>query len=325
MFTIVITDSDYSDVSIEEEVLSKVPSRIVFLGTTNPEVISHSVVDADAIITNYAIIGREVLLRANRCKVVSRYGIGLDNVDVRAATGRGILVCNAPTFCIDEVSDHALALLLALSRKVKEMDESVRAGSFEPSRLGPIHRIRGRVCGLIGFGKIARRFTVKAKALGLNVIAFDPYVSSDVFRQFDVLPTTLEDLLPKADYVVLFAPLTPETYHLISLKEIENMRPTAFLINVARGGLVDIDALISGLRNGRLAGAALDVFENEPLSLNDPILDTPGVILTPHAAWYSEEAGEELRRTAASNVVAALQGRVPENAVNPEAWCHVHN
>jgi len=235
---------------------------------------------------------------------------------VAAATARGIPVTNVPDYCIDEVSDHALALLFACARKVALLDRHVWDGRWDARDAAPMHRLRGRVLGLIGFGKIPRRLTGKAQALGLDVIAFDPYVSGEDMAAAHVEKVTLEDLLARSDFVSVHAPLVPETRGLIGAAALRAMKPTAYLINTSRGPLVAHDALVTALREGWIAGAALDVLETEPPRDLEAVRALDTLVLTPHVAFYSEESVRELQRKAVENVVRALSNEAPRYVVN---------
>src|SRR2546426_1152835 len=252
--------------------------------------------------------------------VVEDDGIGVDNVDVDAATARGIVVTNVPDYCVEEVSDHALALLLACARKVPFLDRRVRDGRWDVRDAAPMHRLSGRVLGLVGFGKIPRALAGKARALGLELLAFDPYVGAEEMTAHGVRKVTLEDLVAQADFVSVHAPLTAGTRGFIGEALLRAMKPTAYVINTARGPLVSQDALLRALREGWIAGAALDVLETEPPAAVDALRALDTLIVTPHVAFYSEESVQELQRKAAENVVSVLLGdapRYPVNAVRP--------
>jgi D-3-phosphoglycerate dehydrogenase len=267
----------------------------------------------------YVPIPSDVTRAMRGCRIIARYGIGLDTIDIDAATETGILVSNVPDYCIDEVSDHALALILALGRGVARLDRAVRDGSWSPMDAAPLHRLRGRTLGLVGFGRIARALAEKASVLGLRVVAHDPFVPDEAVAAAGVEPVDRATLLASADIVSLHVPLTDDTFHLIGETELASMRDSAVLVNTSRGGLVDLAALRSALGAGRLGGAALDVLEVEPPAPDDPLLARDDVIVTPHAGFYSEESVAELQRKATEQVIAALAGRLPPYAVNAEA------
>jgi D-3-phosphoglycerate dehydrogenase len=245
-----------------------------------------------------------------------RYGVGYDTVDVAAATRRGIYVCNVPDYGTDEVSDHAITLLLAISRKLLILARGVQEGvwSVEPAK--PVGRLRGRTLGIVGLGRIGAMTAAKAQAFGIRVIAHDPLRPMHEFAERNVGRATLDELLQASDYVSLHAPLSDETRHLIDERALGLMKPTAFLVNTARGGLVDGAALARALRSGRIAGAALDVTEQEPIPRESPLLGLENCLLTPHAAWYSDESAAALQRLAGEEAARLVRGEAPRCPVN---------
>jgi D-3-phosphoglycerate dehydrogenase / 2-oxoglutarate reductase len=283
---------------------------------TEDELLAHAR-DADGILTLDEPFGKRVIEGLERCRVISRFGIGVDRIDVDAATAKGIVVANVPDYCVDEVSDHALALLLALSRRIVALDRAVHAGTWDTIRIaGRVRRLRGQTLGVVGFGRLGRRLGEKARALGLDVLAYDPLVPAAQIRDTGAEPVALDALLTRSEWVSLHVPLTPETRHVIGAAELARMRPGAVLLNTARGGLVDQDALVQSLRERHLGGAGLDVLEREPPPVDDPLLALDNVIVTSHAAFYSEEALAEQRLRAVENVARVLTGRPPLAAVN---------
>lgn len=272
--------------------------------------------DANAIIVVYAKISEPVIAAAAKggCRVISRCGIGFDNIDVDAATRHGIQVTYVPDYCLDEVADHTIALLLAFARAIVPAVESMRAGGWRPGGL-KIHRIAGRRLALIGVGRIGRRVAARALALGLSVVAYDPFVTDWDEPDIKLVPSFAE-AVGEADFVSLHAPLTAENHHLINGDALSLMRRKPVLINTARGGLVDVVAVTTGLRNGTLSGAALDVFESEPLPADHPLRSTSGALITPHQAYYSAESESELKRRAAEEVARAVRGEPPRCPVN---------
>jgi len=242
----------------------------------------------------------------------------VDNVDLPAATRAGILVTNVPDYCVDEVSDHALALLLALARQVVMADRAVRGGAWDVVAHSGIRRLRGQTVGLLGFGKIARAVASKVRALGMRVVAYDPYLDAGLIARDGAEPVELDTLLAEADAISIHVPLSPETRGLVGERELGRMKPTAFLINTARGGIVDEKALAEALEAGRLAGAALDVLSQAPPPPDHPLRRAPNVILTPHLAFYSRESVVELQTKAAEEVARALRGEPPRSPANPE-------
>jgi D-3-phosphoglycerate dehydrogenase len=246
-------------------------------------------------------LDRAHLERLDTCRAVVRYGVGLDNVDIDAATELGIAVGNVPEYGHEEISNHAIALLLGLSRKLFEFDAAVRRGSGIPAPQS-VARLSRRTLGLVGYGRIGRRVAEKARAFGLEVVAYDPYAA-------DIETLELDELLRRADILSLHVPLTPETRHMIGARELALLKPGSHVINIGRGGLVDEDALVAALHSGHIAGAALDVTEIEPLPLDSPLLDAPNVILTPHVAWVSDVALSDLKRLTAENALRLIGAR----------------
>jgi D-3-phosphoglycerate dehydrogenase len=314
---VVVTDHVFHELEIERVLLSEVGHELRFDGNAaSVDEVRRAVVGADAVLNCYAPMPAEVIGSLDRCRVIARYGIGVDTIDLAAATARGILVTNVPDYCIDEVSDHALALILSLTRRVARLDRSVRAASWDVAVASPMHRLRGRKLGLVGFGRIARALAAKAAAVGFVVLAADPYIDEEVIRAAGVQPRHLEALLVEADVLSIHAPLTDESRHLIDAEAIARMPHGAFLVNTSRGPLVDTDALRAALLEGRLGGVGLDVLEHEPPDMADPLLTHPDAIITPHVAFASEESIRELRQKAVQQVIAALAGENPPYALN---------
>ena len=317
-WTVVVTDFNYPDLSVEEEELARWDAQIVPAQCTTPEEVLKAGKDADALIAQYAPITRYVIERLSRCQALGRYGIGVDNIDVAAATARGIAVINVPSYCEEEVAEHALALLLAWVRKVPRYNEKIRQGMWDWKIGRPIHRLQGKTLGLLGFGKIARLVARKARAFGLKVIAYDPYLGDEVFAHEGVEKVEFDELLARSDFLSIHVPLIESTRHLIDGEALAKMKPTACLINTSRGGVVDEQALIRALQAGCIAGACLDVTDPEPPDPHNPLLKMEQVLLSPHAAWYSEESQIELRRKIARDIGRALNGILPEGLVNRE-------
>lgn len=272
--------------------------------------------NADALMVTFAQITAEVIAGMPRCKAIGRFGIGVDNIDLEAATAAGIQVCYVPDYCVDEVSDHAMSLLLSLARKITAANNMVQTGTWSAAQLAPVFRLRGRIMGLLGLGKIPQALVPKAQAFGLEVIAHDPFVPEDVATDLGVELVDFETLLARSDYISAHAPLTDSTHHLFSDDAFKRMKPDALLINTARGPLVDEVALARALDAGEIGGAGLDVLAEEPPGKDNPLLHRNNVILTPHAAFYSEEALIELQTKAAQDVVSVLRGEVPRYPVN---------
>jgi D-3-phosphoglycerate dehydrogenase len=318
-FRVLITDRAWPDCSIERDVLKSVGAEVVEAPRTDEQTLISLARDADAIGTNWAPVTANVIRAATRCKTVARFGIGLDNISVPTATGLGIPVTNVPDYCVSEVSDHALALLLAAARNVAFFHTRTKAGEYQLSAGPPMRRLSGMTLGLIGFGHIARALFPKARALGMTVIANTRRLD-DCRTGCTMVP--LDELLVRSDFVSLHAPLTDSTRHMISGPQLARMKPTAWLINTSRGGLIDNAALEAALAAGRIGGAALDVFEPEPPDLSDALYKNERVIVTPHAAFVSAESLHELRLRASRQIADALEGKRPANVVNPEVYAH---
>jgi D-3-phosphoglycerate dehydrogenase len=320
MALVAVTDHVFPDLEQERRLLADAGHELRFgSNAASVEEVREAVTGADAVLNCFAPMPAEVIRSLERCVIIARYGIGLDTIDLDEATAKGIVVTNVPDYCIDEVSDHALALLMSLARGVTLLDRRVRSGSWTSTDARPIHRLRGRTLGLVGFGRIARALAAKVAPLGFRVVTHDPFVPDEAVRDAGAEPATLEELLVAADVVSIHAPLTPDSRHLIGEAELAMMKPGAILINTSRGPLVDLDALRAALAEDRLGGAGLDVLEVEPPAADDPLLHRDDVIVTPHAAFYSEESLEELQRKAVEQVIEALAGRTPPYAVNADA------
>jgi D-3-phosphoglycerate dehydrogenase len=253
------------------------------------------------------------------CRIISRSGIGVNDIDLDAASAAGILVANVPEFCVDELSDHVIGFLLAFTRGIFRAGVAVRSGVWSYQTVAPLRRIRGLRLGLVGFGRSARAVVPKARALGLTVLAYDPYVAADVFEINGVSKTGFDEVLSESDFLSIHAPLSVATRHLIGRDEFARMKSSAVLINISRGFIIDEQALIEAVQTGRIAGAALDVMENEPPADDHPLRSMQNVILTPHIAGYTEEAVVEAATKAAAEIRRVLSGEMPVNLVNPAA------
>jgi D-3-phosphoglycerate dehydrogenase len=308
---IAVTDSPFPSLDPVRAALATLDPDIRMSKSSTADDIIAVARDADAVIVCYAQITAAVIGALTRCKVIGRTGLGVDNIDVPAAAARGITVTYVPDYCLREVSDHAMALLLALARKVPFSNKLVQAGRWEMPAVAPLRRLEGQVLGLIGFGNIPRMLAPKAKAFGLKVITHDPYVAKDVLAAAGVEGVSFDDLLARADFVSVHAPLMPATRGLLNAGAFAKMKKGALIVNTARGPLIDEPALIAALDSGHLGGAALDVVATEPLPKDSPLLGRDNVILTPHTAFYSVEALEELQTKCASDVARVLAGDKP--------------
>jgi D-3-phosphoglycerate dehydrogenase len=317
-FIVVITDSVFPSLDPERIVLEPLGVELRPQQCRSEDEIIALAQDADAVLNCYAKLTARVIEYLHRCKIIARYGIGVDNVDLAAATKAHILVTNVPDYCVDEVSDHALALLLALARRVNVADAAVKAGAWDVVAHSGIRRLRGQTLGLLGFGKIAKAVASKAQSLGMKIIVHDPYIEPRLIAHYGAEAVGLDRLLAEADALSIHVPLSPETRNLISEGALVLMKPTAFLINTSRGGIVDENALAIALTQGRLGGAALDVLSVEPPPPDHPLRQAPNVILTPHLAFYSRESVIELQTKAAEEVARKLKGEPPRSPVNAE-------
>ena len=274
--------------------------------------------EADAILNTYARMTPRVIESLERCRVIVRFGIGYDNVDVDAATRCGIMVANTTEYCIDEVADQAMAMLLACARGLFPAGRIARDGAWDLSRMPVLRRLRGQTLGLVGIGQIGKAVAARARGFGLKVLACDPYVDEAAARELGAELTDLDALLAASDYVSVHVPLMPATRGMIDARVFAKMKPTAFLINVARGPIVNQADLVQALQQGDIAGAGLDVLESEPPKSDDAVTTLDNVILTPHSAWYSEEARADMRRRAVGQVVSVLEGELPYSLINRE-------
>jgi D-3-phosphoglycerate dehydrogenase len=308
---IAVTDSVFPSLDPAKAALARLDPDIRIAKSAAADDILAVAHDADAILVTYAKLTGELLRQLTRCKVIGRFGLGVDNIDIKAAAERGITVTYVPDYCMAEVSDHAMALLLALARKVTQSNALVQAGRWEMPAVVPLRRLAGQVLGLIGFGNIPRALAPKAKAFGLEVITHDPFVASDVLAVAGVAGVSFDELLVRSDFISVHAPLIPATRGLLNAAAFAKMKAGALIVNTARGPLIDEAALIAALDSGRLGGAALDVVVSEPLAKDSALLHRDNVIFTPHTAFYSVEALQELQTKCASDVARVLSGEPP--------------
>jgi D-3-phosphoglycerate dehydrogenase len=314
---VAVTDYTFPDLATEEAILRPLGAQL--LGgqcKTTAALIPH-VRDADAVITQFAPVNAEVIGAMQRARVIVRYGIGVDNVDLEAARERRIPVCNVPDYCIDEVADHTLAFILATTRQVFPNCLHLRGGKWGlATPLDQMRALRDLIVGLVGFGRIGREVAVRLRACKARVLVFDPLVPREQVQQVGCHPTTLDELLASSDIVSLHCPSTTKTRGMINAQTLRAMKRGAVLINLARGDLVDPAALTAALESGQLSAAALDVFSPEPIPANHPILSMPNVIVAPHVASASVRAVRTSRETVANIVVKALRGQPLPNVVN---------
>lgn len=315
---VLVTDYAWKNLETERQILAEAGAEIVVAESGEEEELIKLAPQADGILTNWKPVRREVIEQAGRCHSIGRYGVGVDNIDVASATETGIVVTNVPAYCIQEVSDHAMALMLAWARKVCLYDRAMQGGRYDLSLGVPLFRVQGKTLGLAGLGKIGRVVCRKAHAFGLQTIAFDPYLSPDQMEKEKVKSVSFDELLEQSDFISIHAPLLPQTEKMFNAEAFKRMKKTAFLVNTSRGAIVDTGALLDALDKGLIAGAALDVLPQEPPSPEDPLLRHPRVLITPHAAFYSEESLTDLQATAARQMADVLRKKKPENIVNPE-------
>lgn len=264
------------------------------------------------------LLTRSVIEKLEHCRCIVRLGIGYDNVDIAAATEAGIIVCNVPAYCIDDVADHALALLMDGVRRISRQDRLVRAGHWDRTGTRDAKRVKGCTLGFVAFGRIAQALAERVSGFGLTLLGYDPYVSSETMESYRCQKVDLDQLLKQADFITVHCPLTEETHHLLSTREFSLMKQGAFVVNTSRGPVIDDSALVKALRSGKLLGAGLDVYEREPLPLESPLREFDNVILTPHVGASSRESADDLYRAGLQVTVDILNGRWPQGIVNPE-------
>ena len=315
---ILITDYAWESLEPESRILAKAGATLIVAKTGEEEELIGLAPEVDGILTCWKHVTEKVLSTAPRCQVVGRYGVGLDNIDVTHATSTGIVVTNVPAYCQEEVSDQAMALLLSCARKITFYDRAIKAGKYDLQAGVPLYRIAGKTLGIVGFGKNGKTLYRKAKGFELNVIAYDPYLTQEMLEGYDVDLVDMEELLSKSDYVSVHVPLTEDTEHLFDYQAFSRMKPTAIVVNTSRGGVIDSQGLLRALDEGKIAAAGLDVLVQEPPAPDDPLVSHAKTIVTPHAAFYSEESLLELQETAARQVADVLTGEVPEYIVNRE-------
>ena len=315
---VVITDTVFGSTEPEQEVLRGL-ADLELAPAADEHTLRQVAAEADALLNCYAKLSADLVRSLRRCRIIARYGIGVDTVSLGAASEAGIMVTNVPDYCIDEVSDHALGLLLNLARGIGRARLATRAGDWDISVVQPLYRLRGRTLAILGFGRIGRALADKARPLGLRIVAVDRYVPQDAIRAAGVEPLGLQAALEQADLLSIHVPLTDETRHLIDARALAWMKPSALIVNTSRGPVIDTSALVEALKAGRLAGAGLDVVDPEPPPPDHELRQMPNVLLTPHTAFYSEESQRELQRRAAEEVARVLRGEQPRSLVNADA------
>jgi len=314
-FKIIITDCDHPSVEIEKKILSEINPELTLETCKTEEDVIAVASDADGIINQYAPFTRKVIKSLRRCKIIARYGVGVDNIDVEAATEHNIIVANVPDYCVDEVSTHTMSLILACARGITLLDRKIRDKKWDFTLAKPLFRTKGKTLGLFGLGRIARIVAQKASGFGFKIIAYDPYISK---INSGINLVEFSQLLSDSDFLSIHVPLTVETKHSFGKNELKAMKKTAYLINTSRGAVINEKDLYIALKEKWIAGAALDVMEKEPPDWKDPLLKLENIIITPHISFYSEESYVELKTKVAESVRSVLTGELPRAMVNPQ-------
>lgn len=316
MYKVAVTDWGFPDLHQEKQILEPIGCVIADGQCKTAAEVAALARDADAVLTQWAPVTAEAIEAMEKCKVIVRYGIGVDNVDLEAAKKKGIPVVNVPDYAIDEVADHALSLMLSIVRKIPQIAQQVRAGKWDIAPCRPIIGLQDRTIGVAGFGNIARAVVRRAQAFGMKAVGYDPFVPAEVFGQHGAERVEWDELLARSDVISVHMPLTPQTKHSFNREAFRKMKPTSFLINTSRGGTVDTAALVDALKQGDIAGAALDVLEEEPIAQGHPLLAMDNCIVTSHCAWYSEQSMLRLQEYAALEVKRRLTGEKLRHVVN---------
>jgi len=316
-FKVLITDPYHQNFHIEKEILAEINTVVKVGHCKTEEDVIRLGSEMDGLLVSYIPIGKKVIENLHKCKVIVKYAVGVDNIDLEAATLKKIFVANVPRYCVEEVSTHTVALLLNLIRKISKYDQSVKRGFWDSLVGNPIFRLENRVLGIIGFGNIGKRVVEKIRPFGLSILVYDPAIIEKTISKYGGKKVDLNTLLNQSDYISLHCPLNKSTKYLIDFKEIERMKKGVLLINTSRGEIINLKALYKAIKDEKIAGAALDVLEKDPPFLTD-IMNTDKIIYTPHVAWNSVEAEVELRKSAAQEVKRVLEGGKPLNLVNKE-------
>ncbi len=315
-YKVLYTDHGFASIAVEQQIIGAAGADLIEAQCKSPEEVVALAQEADALLVQWAPVPAKVVRALRQCKIIVRLGIGVDNIAVAEAAERGIPVCNVPDYCIDEVADHTVALALTLARQIPFVDRRVRGHIWKIMPPTPMPALRDLTFATIGLGRIAQAVHGRMQCFGCKSIACDPNVSPVVFQSTGVSTRRLDEIFATADILSLHCPLTPETHHLVNAASLQQMKPSAVLINTARGALVDTVALAHALAQRQIASAGLDVFEQEPLPENHPLRDCPHALLTSHVAWYSERSVPELQRKAAEEIVRGLRGEPLRNQIN---------
>ena len=312
-YRVLITDCDHGSIEEEKTEFRKIGAELILAQVQKEKDVIRACKDAHGLLNQYALLTRKVFESLPKCKVVSRYGVGVDSVDLKAATDLGIIVANVPDYCMDEVANQTIAMILTLTRKTAFFDRKVKSGQWDFHMGIPIHRFKGKTLGLIGCGKIGLEVAERISAFGVRVITYDPYLER---APEEIEIKDFDTVLKESDFISIHCPLNDSTRHLIGEKEFRKMEKKPLLINTSRGPIVDEKALIQALGEGLLSGAGLDVLEKEPPDAQSPLLKMENVVLSPHVGFYSVESISELKRRTAKNVADVLTGKWPGSVVN---------
>lgn len=318
MAKVVIGDCGYENVDQERSMLEGAGHELVYCHCRTEDDLIACASDCDVLIVQFAPVTRRVIEQLRRCRLICRYAIGVDIIDIDAATEHGIYVANVPDYCQDEVSNHAVALMLSMMRKLPQISASVKAGRWDYTVAKPLHRTLGRTLGILGMGRLGTLVARKMSNFGLEIITSDPFIHTEYSQQNGVRRVDMDTLLHSSDYLSIHVPLTKDTYHLIDDEAFSKMKDGVLIVNTARGPVISEDALVRALASGKVGGAALDVVEKEPLSPDSPLRGFDNVILTPHFAWYSDESIRILQRSVAEEALRVLSGQLPLHLVNTE-------
>lgn len=304
------------DAQIEMDILKEINAKLVHIGNTSSPEAKEVIKTADALMVTTHLVPTDMVNGMQNCKIISRAGTGLDAIDLETAAQRGIWVAYVPDYSVDEVSTHAIALMLTFARGIPQVVAAAKQGDWSNRTAVPLNRLRGQKFGIFGFGRIGQSSAVKAAGLGMEVLAHDRYMSDDQIRAAGATPVDWETLLSSSDYITLHSPLTPETQKIINAEALSKMKSSAVLINTARGGLIDEEALNEALNNGTIRGAGVDVLTVEPAPADHILINNPRAIVTPHTGWYSEEGGVDVRVRTAEEVVRIFKGETPRCPAN---------
>ncbi len=314
---VALTSFPEQDFVCEKEMFGKLSeTEFIISYLKNPDEVIKIASDADVLLFTDVAMNADFIDKLEKCRIIIRYGIGYDNIDIKRAAERGIIVCNAPNYGAIDVAEHAISLMLSCTKRLTYMSDCIREGNWSTGTMGSSHRISGKTVGFVGFGKIARCVCERTNAFGTKALVYDPYINEDTLKAYNAVSVELDTLLKESDYVTLHLPLSEKTRHMFGMDEFNKMKSTAYLINTGRGGLVKENELVDALEKGVIAGAGLDVFEDECGGIDKRMLSMTNVALTPHVAWNTFEGMESLHKEVTDNVIRFLKGKNPESIVN---------